>query len=386
MTGSNVANTGGVQYVYDGSGRRVEKIAGGTTTIYVYDAQGLLATEYSNVANPVAGTEYLTADPLGSTRLVTNAAGAVVKRYDYVPFGEEVSAGVGARATADGYGSGTYPNTPDVVSEKFTGKERDSESGLDYFGARYYGSALGRFTSVDPEGASASLFDPQRWNGYSYAVNNPYKFVDRDGEVPLLLVTAGIGAGVGAVGGAAFDVTNQLIQNGWDFSAINGREVAGAAIGGLVSGGLAGLTLGTLPAPATLTTGYLVTSAVVNGTANVVGGEVQRSIDPSASGSAATDLAAGAVGGAVGTKIAYARYPLPNVKKELAIIAQSNRRSLRPQRVADFNRYANQQTIRNNTAGSVTGTSVANFITDLWSDLTSFTSPGRRRRGHRRRV
>jgi YD repeat-containing protein len=89
MTGANVANTGAVQYVYDGSGRRVEKIAGGTTTIYVYDAQGRLAAEYSNVANPVAGTEYLTADPLGSTRLVTNAAGAVLKRYDYVPFGED---------------------------------------------------------------------------------------------------------------------------------------------------------------------------------------------------------------------------------------------------------------------------------------------------------
>jgi len=120
--------------------------------------------------------------------------------------------------------------------------------------------------------------------------------------------------------------------------------------------------------------GYLVTSAVVNGAANVAGGEVQRSIDPSASGSAVTDFAAGAVGGAVGTKIAYARYPVPNVKKELAIIAQSNRRSLRPQRVADFNRYANQQTIRNNTAGSVAGTSVGNFISDLWSDLTSYVS------------
>jgi RHS repeat-associated protein len=179
MTGANVANTGGVQYVYDGSGRRVEKIAGGTTTIYVYDALGLLAAEYSNVANPVAGTEYLTADPLGSTRLVTNAAGAVVKRYDYVPFGEEVSAGVGARATADGYGSGTYPNAPDVVSEKFTAKERDAESGLDYFGARYYGSGLGRFTSPDPLGGHYE--DPQTLNKYAYVRNNPLTLTDPTG-------------------------------------------------------------------------------------------------------------------------------------------------------------------------------------------------------------
>ena len=124
-----------------------------------------------------------------------------------------------------------------------------------------------------------------------------------------------------------------------------------------------------------LTTGYLVTTAVVNGGANVVGGVVQREVDPTASGSAVSDFAAGAVGGAVGTKVAYAKYPLPNVRKELAIIANSSKRSLRPQRLADFNRYADQQTIRNNTAGSVIGTSIANFATNLWSDLTSFFSP-----------
>ena len=95
MTGSNVANTGAVTYVYDGSGQRVEKLAGGNKTVYVYDAQGQLAAEYWTAANPTTGTEFLTADPLGSTRLVTNAAGGVLKRYDYVPFGEEIAAGIG---------------------------------------------------------------------------------------------------------------------------------------------------------------------------------------------------------------------------------------------------------------------------------------------------
>jgi RHS repeat-associated protein len=66
-----------------------------------------------------------------------------------------------------------------------TGKERDSESGLDYFGARYFGSALGRFTSPDPLMASAHASDPQSWNRYAYAMNNPLRFVDPDGmEVP----------------------------------------------------------------------------------------------------------------------------------------------------------------------------------------------------------
>jgi RHS repeat-associated protein len=114
---------------------------------------------------------------------------------------------------------------------RITGKERDTESSLDYMDARYYGSAMGRFTSVDPEGAGASLFNPQSWSAYSYGLNNPHKYVDPDGEVPVLLVAAGIGARVGALGGALFDVGNQLILNGGDFSAINGREVGAAAPG-----------------------------------------------------------------------------------------------------------------------------------------------------------
>jgi hypothetical protein len=221
---------------------------------------------------------------------------------------------------------------------------------------------MGRFMSPDPENAGASLFDPQRWNAYSYALNNPYKFVDPDGEVPILLVTAGIGAGVGAIGGAGFDVVNQLIHNGGNFDQINGREVLGAAAGGAVSGGLTGLTLGLIPAPAALTTGYLATSAIVNGGANVVGGEVQREIDPTSQGAPGSDFVAGAIGGAVGTKVAYVRYPLPNVRKELKAIAFSNRRSLRPEKIANLNSFNWSQTVKNNTVGSTVGTAVSNFF------------------------
>lgn len=64
---------------------------------------------------------------------------------------------------------------------KFTGKERDSETGLDYFGARYYGSSLGRFTSPDPMLNSAKPWDPQSWNRYAYALNNPLAIVDPTG-------------------------------------------------------------------------------------------------------------------------------------------------------------------------------------------------------------
>ena len=66
-----------------------------------------------------------------------------------------------------------------------TGKERDTETGLDYFGARYYGSALGRFTSADEPFADQHAEDPQSWNLYSYARNNPLKFVDDTGAAVI---------------------------------------------------------------------------------------------------------------------------------------------------------------------------------------------------------
>jgi len=69
------------------------------------------------------------------------------------------------------------------LADKFTGKERDSESGLDNFGARFDSSAIGRFMSPDPENISAILHynDPQSWNGYAYGRNNPLLYTDPDG-------------------------------------------------------------------------------------------------------------------------------------------------------------------------------------------------------------
>jgi RHS repeat-associated protein len=67
-------------------------------------------------------------------------------------------------------------------ASRFTGKERDTESGNDYFGARYYGSSMGRFLSPDPQGNSyADFSNPQSWNMYAYVLNNPLKFTDPTG-------------------------------------------------------------------------------------------------------------------------------------------------------------------------------------------------------------
>lgn len=68
------------------------------------------------------------------------------------------------------------------VMSQITSKERDAETGLDYFLARYYSGAQGRFLSVDPGNAGASNDDPQSWNGYAYSRNNPLKYTDPDGK------------------------------------------------------------------------------------------------------------------------------------------------------------------------------------------------------------
>jgi RHS repeat-associated protein len=62
-----------------------------------------------------------------------------------------------------------------------TGKERDAESGLDYFGARYLGSSMGRWMSPDPSPAGVNVGNPQSWNLYSYVLNNPLRLVDGNG-------------------------------------------------------------------------------------------------------------------------------------------------------------------------------------------------------------
>lgn len=84
------------------------------------------------------------------------------------------------------YKSGSYGN-----DYTFTGKELDSETSLQYFGARYYSGIAGKFTSSDPiflalgSGSLNGLRDPQVYNSYAYGRNNPYRMVDPDGQMFL---------------------------------------------------------------------------------------------------------------------------------------------------------------------------------------------------------
>lgn len=173
----NVIATNG-EYVYDGDGQRVKKIVGSETTIFVYNVSGQMVAEYSATAPSTNGTiSYLTSDKLGTPRINTDKSGQVTARHDYMPFGEEIT----LSQTYAGGRTNTLSYVADNVKQKFTQKERDGETELDYFINRYYSASLGRFTTVDPENIGASEDDPQSWNGYAYARSNPVLYTDPDG-------------------------------------------------------------------------------------------------------------------------------------------------------------------------------------------------------------
>jgi RHS repeat-associated protein len=156
---------------------------------------------------------YLTADHLGSPRVITNQNGAVTTRKDYMAFGDEATS---AQRTAN-------PNYDSSETRKgYTGYEKDTESGLEFAQARYYNATHGRFTSIDPLTASASIRNPQTFNRYSYVLNSPYKFVD-----PLGLISSSTGAcgrgcantkddPGGGLGLGLFSENGQTIQIGYD--------------------------------------------------------------------------------------------------------------------------------------------------------------------------
>jgi RHS repeat-associated protein len=200
-------------YGYDGDGRRVSRSLYGMTSTYLYDAFGTMVSEYRNnawlkdfiyldgrllvVEDAVQETSYVTPDQLGSTRIVTNASGGVISRHDYLPFGEEVPVNLGGRFSVPGYAEpGTASTTDQPIDERvlqrFTGQERDAETGLDNFLARYMSSAQGRFMSPDPLGMfAADPFNPQSWNLYAYVLNNPLALTDPTGTDCAYLNGAG---------------------------------------------------------------------------------------------------------------------------------------------------------------------------------------------------
>lgn len=125
-----------------------------------------------------ASVEWMVVDQLGTPRMVIDKTGSLsgVTRHDYLPFGEELTAGIAGRTSTQGY-------AVDGVRQQFTGHERDAETGLDFMQARHYSGQQGRFVSVDT--VSGTLADPQSLNLYAYSVNNPLRYTDPSGHAPI---------------------------------------------------------------------------------------------------------------------------------------------------------------------------------------------------------
>lgn len=121
------------------------------------------ATENTTITDPAISTTYYLSDHLGTTDAELSGGGWPIWHGHYNAYGQALA------------NAATYNNY------KFTGKERDSESGLDFFGNRFYESTVGRWTSPDPSHWSVDFYDPQTWNHYSYVDNNPLSSADANG-------------------------------------------------------------------------------------------------------------------------------------------------------------------------------------------------------------
>ncbi len=139
-------------------GAKIASVSAPVTTVPVIPAEAGIQTIFHHV------------DHLSSGSIDTDQTGKVVELLDYFAFGEtrleEKTAG--------------YEN-----DYKYTGKEKDEDTGLYYYEARYYNSAIGRFISIDPWGGDVQ--NPQSFNKYSYVMNNPINAVDRNGLLTVFV-------------------------------------------------------------------------------------------------------------------------------------------------------------------------------------------------------
>ncbi|MCY3713101.1 MAG: hypothetical protein OXH02_07415 [Gemmatimonadetes bacterium] len=212
---------GSARYLMDPDRRRVKKTIGTAVTYYLRGPGGSVLAEYSGqtlsaryvyagtrrIARVAGGIKnYYLADHLGSTRSLIDGEGAVTAAYDYWPYGKVLaSSGTGA------------------THFRFTGHERDAESGLDYMLNRNYAFNIGRFLRPDPMQDEYPAMSP-----YAYANNNPLKYVDPDGNIAVF----------GAIVGAAIDVGIQVAVDGRSLDEIDLGSVAISAAAGATGVGL----------------------------------------------------------------------------------------------------------------------------------------------------
>jgi RHS repeat-associated protein len=188
---------------------------------------------------------------LGSASLELDDQAQIISYEEYAP-----------------YGSSTYQavrsQTETAKRYRYTAKERDKESGLYYFGARYYTPWLGRWTSCDPAMFKVSAFEHATFQPYTYVENKPVVANDPDGEA-INFLAAAVGAVVGAAVGAAIEAGRQYVTTG---RVSDWGAVGASAAGGAVSGVVAGLTMGA----------SLAVQATAAAGAGVVGGITTRAL------------------------------------------------------------------------------------------------------------
>ncbi len=208
----------GVTYYYDGDGKRVQKSSGtlywyGTTTdpLLETNSSGTLTDEYiffdgKRIArrDPSGNVDYYFSNHLGTARVVTNSTGTVQDDSDFYPYGKERPV--------------TGPSSGNAY--KFEGKIRDSESGLDDFGARFYSSQYGRFMIPDWAAKATAVpyavfGNPQTLNLYAMVRNNPESYADLDGHTQQCVASANSD-------GVCHDV-----KDGQDTNASNGAQKQG---------------------------------------------------------------------------------------------------------------------------------------------------------------
>ncbi|MBI2143987.1 hypothetical protein HYU17_02445 [Candidatus Woesearchaeota archaeon] len=241
--GSNSSGTLVEEYTYDPYGERIKISRNDTaeTVVYtpfrelmqIHNSSGIFNYSYiydgtTLVArvNPDGTKQYYHPDHLGSTTLITDSSGNVVEETFYEPYGQVTSGG-----------------SNEV--KLYTGQFSDEATNQYYYGARYYLQTLGKFGQADPLFIDLAnykkqqmnlLFNPQRLNQYSYALNNPYRYTDPKGLWTLQIgmsLTAGFGGG-GTIGGG-------LIIG---YSKAGGLQIGhyGTYGGGAHAGGSAALT------------------------------------------------------------------------------------------------------------------------------------------------
>jgi len=211
------------EYFYDDTGNRVKKIeypsgggqiktyyvnsnfvrvvdsSGTHDTIYYYDDTNLVGRK-----DPDGSKYFYHPDHLGSTNIVTDQYGSTVEETEYTPFGETIQGGESRYL--------------------FTGQEKDKETDLMYYGARYYSPYFKRFTQ--PDTIISDIYDPQSLNRYSYVRNNPLKYTDPSGHfvlsataftiltiVATTVAATAAGYAFGYTAGTVIDSGAQVVQN-----------------------------------------------------------------------------------------------------------------------------------------------------------------------------